>query len=172
MRTLFDVPSNLVRTRQEPTVPALFTDAHPTYEKIRALEAAIPLVFDDLLDIEDITDHEFCDGVYRREFFLAKDAVVVSKIHKKENWFLLFTGEVSIASADGTVTRVKAPYLAKTPINTKRVVYAHEDSIMYTFHGNPDNETDLVKLEDRYIMPEEKATLPRHIEQALLENKR
>ena len=165
MKTLFDLPTP-VQTK----APAL-VEAHPTYESIRRLEAALPLVGVELLDIDDITDHEFCDGVYRREFFLAKDAVVVSKIHKMENWFLLFSGEVTIASADGTVKRVKAPYMAKTETDTKRVVYAHEDSLMYTFHGNPDNETNIDKLEERYIMPEAKPALP-YTYKAKLENTR
>ena len=141
----------------------------PKYEVIRKLEAAIPEVLEQQLDIEACTRHAFCDGVYRREFFLPAGAVVVSKIHKKENWFMLWQGDVSIASADGTVKRVQAPYMAKTPINTKRVVYAHTDAVMYTFHGNPDNETDPKELEKQYILPEHKATLPAPERRALLE---
>ena len=146
----------------------VFPDA-PKYDAIRKLEAAIPEVLELQLDIDKVTSHAFCDGVYRREFFLPAGAVVVSKIHKKENWFMLWSGDVSIASADGTVKRVRAPYMAKTPINTKRVVYAHTDAVMYTFHGNPDNETDPKELEKQYILPEHKATLPAQEKRALLE---
>ena len=148
----------------------VFPDA-PKYAAIRQLEAAIPEVLEQQLDIDKVTKHDFCDGVYRREFFLPAGAVVVSKIHKKENWFMLWQGDVSIASADGTVKRVRAPYMSKTPINTKRVVYAHTDAIMYTFHGNPDNETDVKKLEEQYILPEHKATLSAPEKRRLLERK-
>jgi hypothetical protein len=48
-----------------------------------------------------------------------------------------------------------------TEPGTKRIVYAHEDTVIHTFHGNPDNETDLDLLEQRYIVPEPKPTLPR-----------
>lgn len=140
------------------------------YQNIRRLEAAIPLVLDPL-PIDEVTKHAFCDGVYRREFFLPKGYVVVSKIHRIENWFLLFSGEISIASGDGTVVRVKAPYMSKTQVDTKRVVYAHEDSVMYTFHGNADNESDLEVLENRYVEKEAPAALPAGELRALLERK-
>lgn len=141
-----------------------------SYTAIRKLEAALPHVLPEI-PIDSLTKHDFCDGVYRREFFLPKDAVVVSKIHRIENWFLLFSGEISIASGDGTVVRVKAPYMSKTAVDTKRVVYAHEDSVMFTFHGNPDNESDLEVLESRYIEKEAPAALPPRELRALLERK-
>ena len=142
----------------------------PKYAAIRKMEAAIPQ-FLETISIDSLTKHEWCDGVYRSEFFLPKDAIVVSKIHQLENWFLLFSGEISIASGDGTTIRVKAPYMSKTEVNTKRVVYAHEDSMMYTFHGNPDNESDLEVLEARYIKPEEPIALPAPGPRALLKRK-
>jgi hypothetical protein len=162
MRTLLDV------RREQRT--ALTVKATP-YERIRKLEAAIPLMCDEQLVIEDQTSHNFCDGVYCRKFVLPKDAVVVSKIHAKENWFLLFSGEVSIASHDGTVKRIKAPWLSVTEPGTKRVVYAHEEAVMYTFHGNPDNEQNVDKLEKRYIVPESKPTLSAPEIRMLLEKK-
>lgn len=159
MRTLLDV----VR------VKTLTVKATP-YERIRKLEAAIPLVLQEI-PIDSMTSHDFCDGVYCRKFVLPKDAVVVSKVHAKENWFLLFSGEVSIASHDGTVKRIKAPWLSVTEPGTKRVVYAHDDAVMYTFHGNPDNETNVDLLEERYIVPESKPALSAPEIQMLLESK-
>lgn len=168
-RTLFDVVPYETHVPAAPLVdggaPA------PAYAAIRRMEAAIPLALE-TIPIDSLTSHAFCDGVYRREFFLPKHAIVVSKIHKKENWFLLYSGEVSIASHDGSVVRVKAPYMAVTQPGTKRVVYAHEDTVMYTFHGNPDNETDTEILEERYILPEAKPTLSAPETRMLLENLR
>lgn len=161
MRTLLDV-----RRERRSTLTVKATP----YERIRKLEAAIPLVLDEI-PIDSMTSHDFCDGVYCRKFVLPKDAVVVSKIHAKENWFLLFSGEGSIASHDGTTKRIKAPWLAVTEPGTKRVVYAHEDAVMYTFHGNPDNEKNVDKLEERYIVPEAKPSLSAPEIRMLLENK-
>lgn len=168
MRNLFDTSTDLVRTRStELEIP---TDP---YEKIRMFEAlayaAIPP--EDLDDMAEVTRHDFCDGVYRREFFLPQGHWVVSKLHGHENWFLLFSGDITVYAGDGTTTRIKAPFMMKTMPGTKRIVYAHEDSMIYNFHANPDNETDPVKLEAKFIIPEEKPTLPPALARKLLENK-
>lgn len=160
MRTLLDV-----RREQLPEVP---TDP---YSKMRQFEALLPLVTKEI-PIDDLTSHDWCDGVYCRRFFLPKDAAVVSKVHKKQNWFLLFSGECSIYDGTGKAVKLTAPHLMVTEPGTKRIVYAHEDTVIYTFHGNPDNETDLDKLEERYVIPEEKPTLPPVVKRMLLENKR
>jgi hypothetical protein len=157
----------LLDTRREQLPAAELTP----YDKMRRMEVLIPQVTEEL-SIEKMTAHGFCDGVYCRRFELPKDAVVVSKIHKKQNWFVLFSGEVSIYDGEGNTTRIKAPYIMVTQPGTKRIVYAHEDAVMYTFHGNPDNEQDITKLEDRYIIPEAKPTLPSAEIRMLLENKR
>jgi hypothetical protein len=44
-------------------------------------------------------------------------------------------------------------------------VFAHEDCICLNLHANPDDERDLVLLEDRYITPE---ALPAPDEKELL----
>jgi hypothetical protein len=155
-----------VRREQLPVKP------QTPYDKMRTVEALLPLVTEEI-PIEDLTSHAWCDGVYCRKFFLPKDAAVVSKVHKKENWFLLYSGECSIYDGEGNSTKLKAPYLMVTVPGTKRIVYAHEDTTIYTFHGNPDNEMNLEKLEARYIIPEAKPTLPSYVnKRALLENKR
>lgn len=132
--------------------------AQPTYTQIRRLEAAIPAALPEI-GIDSLTAHEFCDGVYARKFFLPQGAVVVGKMHGKENFFLLVQGEVSILTEGGKVRRIKAPYMTITREGTKRVVYAHKDALMLTFHGNPDNSVDMDELEEQYIIPEDKLTL-------------
>ena len=140
--------------------PAVKRQALTPYDKIRRVEALLPLVTEGI-PIDSLTSHDWCDGVYCRRFFLPKDAAVVSKVHKKQNWFLLFSGECSIYDGAGNSVRIKAPHLMVTEPGTKRIVYAHEDTVIHTFHGNPDNETDLELLEQRYVIPEPKPTLPR-----------
>ena len=145
MRTLLD-------TRPE-ALPA----RTPT-ENMKALEVLIPEVCDPI-DIPSVTNHDFCDGIYRRQYSMKADDIVVSKTHKKDNYFLLFSGEVSIADGDGNVVRVSAPYMMITRPGTKRVVYCHKDCEIFTFHGNDDNEQDLDKLEEKYVIPEAPATI-------------
>lgn len=105
-------------------------------------------------DVEELTSHLFCDGLYARALFIPKDTVVVGKMHAQENFFFLASGEMSITT-DTEVIRIKAPFIAVTKPGSKRVGYAHTDSLTYNFHANPDNETDMKLLEARYIVPAE-----------------
>lgn len=92
--------------------------------------------------------HHFSKGVYAREMFLQKGAVITGAIHRYANLNILSQGEVSFVSIDGEV-RAKAPYSWVASPGTKRVIYAHEDTVWTTIHGT--DETDLAKIEDIFI---------------------
>jgi hypothetical protein len=124
-----------------------------TVEKVKALERAMHS-WPTQIDVKELTNHHFCEGVYAREFFLPAGVVAVGKMHAKESFFLMVKGDATISTADGSVQRIQAPYMAVTQPGSKRVVAAHEDTIFLTFHPNPDNEQDLVLLEQRFIIPE------------------
>jgi quercetin dioxygenase-like cupin family protein len=91
--------------------------------------------------------------MYARELLIPQGAVIVGKMHAKENLFLLAKGDMTVWTDQG-VRRVQAPFMVVTKPGDKRVGYAHEDSITINFHANPDDEQDLTLLEARYIMPE------------------
>lgn len=119
----------------------------------RELELAIRQLPDQFTE-DQLTAHHFCAGLYAREFYLPAGAVVVGKTHAKESFFLMIRGEASFSTADGTVQRIRAPYMAVTQPGSKRVVLAHEDTVFLTFHPNPDDVQDLEILEQRFIVPE------------------
>ena len=79
--------------------------------------------------------HYFAEGVYVREYFLPKDTVVLGRIHKKSQVFIVASGEVSICTEKGTLSRLKAPCIFESPAGVRRAVYAHEDAVMVTAHG-------------------------------------
>lgn len=126
--------------------------ASPTLEQIRALEFAIPQALE-TYNADELTTHHFCEGMYARELLIPAGAVIVGKMHAKENLFLLAKGDMTVWTEQG-VRRVQAPFMVKTKPGDKRVGYAHTDSITINFHANPDNETDMTVLESRYITPE------------------
>ena len=72
-------------------------------EKLQQLEQAMREEIEEI-PIDDLTSHQWCDGVYCRRFFLPKGALVVSKVHRKQNWFLLFDGIVNVVVAVSTRT--------------------------------------------------------------------
>jgi hypothetical protein len=124
----------------------------PTVRDMQELEVAIRDSLQ-LLDVDALTSHYFCEGQYARELQIPKGHVVVGKMHATENFFVLTKGDMTIWTPLG-MKRVHAPFMCVTRPGDKRVGFAHEDSTTINFHANVDNEQDLLVLEDRYIIPE------------------
>jgi quercetin dioxygenase-like cupin family protein len=87
-------------------------------------------------------------GVYARELFIPKGTVLTGKIHKYENLNIMLQGELSVLVGD-EIVRVKAPFTIVSPPGTKRIAYAHEDTIWITVHGT--DETDMDKIENEFV---------------------
>ncbi len=92
--------------------------------------------------------HHFSKGVYARELFIPAGTVLTGKIHKHENLNIITRGDISVATAEG-VKRLKAGDVVVSPPGTKRVGYAHEDTIWITVHGT--DETDVDVIEQQFI---------------------
>lgn len=126
--------------------PELRPNPNPiSLESMHKLEdqmlAEWPVIFGD-----DTAKHYFCKDMYGRECLLPKGTLTVSRMHKKEFFLILLSGEVTITTPEGNV-HVKAPWMTMTVPGTKRVLYAHEDSIFIAFFPNPDNINDPVEME-------------------------
>lgn len=100
--------------------------------------------------------HHFSPGVYARELSIPKGTVLTGKIHKYAQLNILAKGELTVLLDDGP-KRVKAPFIVVSPAGTKRIAYAHEDSIWITVHGT--RETDLEKIEEHFIAQSEQQYL-------------
>lgn len=94
----------------------------------------------------------FSDGLYARELFIPKGTVLTGKIHKYTNLNIMSQGEMSVLTESGVV-RVKAPFTIVSPPGTKRIAYAHEDTIWTTIHAT--SETDLEKIEHHFVAQDE-----------------
>jgi hypothetical protein len=79
------------------------------------------------------------------------------------------SGDLSVLTEDG-VKRVKPPFVVVSPPGTKRVAYAHEDSIWLTVHSVGD-ETDIEKIESKFIAKNETEYLEFVDKQKQLESK-
>jgi hypothetical protein len=90
--------------------------------------------------------HFFMDGVYVREMTMYKDTVVVGAIHKHLHMCFLLTGKITVTNEEDTIDHIAPCFIVSTP-GVKRVLYAHEDSIWYNTHKNPDNTKDVRELE-------------------------
>lgn len=120
-----------------------------TISKLRAQIAIVEDVVKSYPQLDVPIVHHFSKSVYAREMRLQKGALIVGKIHRYENLNIISQGEVSFVSIDGGELRVRAPYTWVASAGTKRVIYAHEDTIWTTVHGT--DETDLEKIEAIFI---------------------
>lgn len=92
--------------------------------------------------------HHFSEGIYAREMFIPKGTVVTGKIHKYENLNIMSKGKLSIRTESGVIT-VEAPFTVVSPPGTKRIAYAHEDSIWTTIHATSERD---VKIIEQYFV--------------------
>lgn len=80
--------------------------------------------------------HRFTPGLYVREIFMPKGALIVSKIHRTEHPYVISKGKVSVWT-EGGVLHLSAPHCGITKPGTRRVLYIHEDCVWTTFHPGP-----------------------------------
>lgn len=121
-----------------------------TLDQIKRLQEAASK----LPQAELFTEHYFADGMYLRSLFRPADTLIIGKTHKREHFYLVLSGEVTIIG-DGYRERVKAPHIFVSKPGTKRAVYAHEDSLCVTVHRT--DSTDLEKIEAELVEPDDSA---------------
>lgn len=90
--------------------------------------------------------HVFAPGAYARTIFIPADTIVVGKIHKHAHLNMLMQGTVSLATEEGPVV-LKGPQVLCSKAGTKRVVYAHTDTIWTTVHLTDSTDLDVIEQE-------------------------
>lgn len=115
--------------------------------KAVALEQAIR---DSGTEVDFEVKHTFGGDVYARQLFIPKGHTVVGEIHKTENLNILLSGEISVTTDEG-VQRLKAPAVVVAKPGSKRVGFAHEDTVWITLHAT--RERDLEKIKAHFIAP-------------------
>lgn len=108
--------------------------------------------------------HHFAPGLYARELRIPKGTVLTGAIHKFANLNIMSAGDMTVLTEGGPV-RVKAPFTVVSPAGTKRVAYAHEDTVWTTVFAS--EETDPEKIVDHFTTSSEQEFLA-HREQMLL----
>lgn len=118
---------------------------HELVDACERVMAENPTLFDPPLT------HRFTPGLYVREIFIPAGTLLTSKIHKTEHPFVISQGVISVWSEDRGVEHLYAPHTGITKPGTRRVLYAHTDTVWTTFH--PSEETDVGTLEAQLIEP-------------------
>lgn len=134
---------------EDGTAPTL-----PAFASVDELEAAMrtrPQV-----DLPPV--HRFADGLYAREITIPAGTLLTGKQHRTRHLNIISAGEISVWSAGEPVRRIRAPYSFVAEPGTRRVGYAHADTVWTTIHATA--ETDLARLEAALIEPTDPLPLP------------
>ena len=91
-------------------------------EKIEKVEEI--LLKEDQLEIP--VQHFFFEGMYIRQIVIPKGTLCTSTYHKRGQFDIMASGEMSVLTEEGIV-RIKAPYYAVSNSGLKRLGYAHTD---------------------------------------------
>ena len=95
--------------------------------------------------------HTFTDGIYIRQMSMKKDSAVIGKIHKNPHVWFLLSGVLSVATETSSED-YEAPCYVEAPAGSKRVIFAHEDSVWVNIYPNPTNTRDLDEIERTIII--------------------
>jgi quercetin dioxygenase-like cupin family protein len=94
------------------------------------------------------TQHFFADGMYMRVLPRPATCLIVGKKHKKQHFYVVVKGKVTIVG-EGKRQTVEAPAYFVCEPGTQRAVYAHEDSICLTVHRT--DKTDLAGIDEDLV---------------------
>ena len=94
--------------------------------------------------------HHFTAGAYGRQLFVPAGVMLVGKLHRTEH-FLLVVGDVEIING-AQRERVTGIRVMNTKPGTKRAIYAHADSTLFTFHVT--DLKDVEAIEEEIIEPD------------------
>ncbi|WP_051959893.1 hypothetical protein [Sphingobacterium sp. ML3W] len=105
-------------------------DRLETLGKIHAFEELVSMCDQVLCPIRD----RFVGKMYIRECTMPARTMVVSKMHKTEHPFVISQGKISVFTEDTGWVLMEAPFTGVTIPGTKRILFAHEDTVWTTFH--------------------------------------
>ena len=103
-------------------------------------------------DIEQVDcpiEHYFAPGLFAREMTIPKGVCVVGAVHKTTNISCLSAGTVRLITDAGYVDHT-APKKVLIKAGSKNQWLALDDAVLTNYFPNPDNETDIAKLVERY----------------------
>lgn len=101
--------------------------------------------------------HRFSPGLYIREQFMPMGYLMLGHEHRGPAMNFVMSGRIRVY-VDGKVREITGPCVFESGPGRK-VGLVLEDTVWLNVHPNPDNETDVEKLEDRYVKKSEASRL-------------
>ena len=121
---------------------------NPTRQQIESLERHLF----QLPQVDVPVVHRFAPGLYMREIRIPADTLMTGRVHRFEHVSIMVQGDMTLLTDEG-MQRVTGyqPFIA--PAGTKRVGYAHAETVWVTVHRNPDEIRDPEALVDLLTEP-------------------
>ena len=95
---------------------------------------------------EPPTEHVFHGGMYCRQVWRPAGCLIVGKVHKKEHFYMVVSGTITVTTDNGVET-ITGPMLLCSKPGTKRAVYAQTDALCMTFHRVDSDTVEEVESE-------------------------
>lgn len=111
-------------------------------EKVINLQKAIV----QLPQYQPVTNHTFFGGMYCREVYRDAGVCIVGRVHKKEHFYYIVFGTVTITTDEGVQT-ITGPHLLCSRPGTKRAVFAETNALCMTIHKTDSQTPDEAEKE-------------------------
>ncbi len=108
--------------------------------RIDAAQAALDLCE----QVEIPLQHFFAKGLYARQGVIKKGTLLVGAIKKISHLNIIVSGDISILTEEG-VQRITGPATMTSAPGTKRIGFAHEDTVWITIVATEETEVERVE---------------------------
>ena len=111
-----------------------------------------------LEQVECLIEHVFSDGIYSRVMKAPAGTFIIGKRHRFKTLNIMTKGKALVYIGDNKKAKeINAPYTFVSEPLTRKMAFFLEDSEWINVH--PTEETDVDKIEELFIMPEEEYLL-------------
>jgi hypothetical protein len=94
------------------------------------------------------TRHYFADGIYAREIMIPAGTLLTGAVHSKGHINIISQGDITVYTDEG-IQRLTAPCTVVTAPGSKRIGYAHENTVWVTMIAT--EETDIEVIENTIV---------------------
>ncbi len=108
-----------------------------------------------LPEVEAPLIHTFTKGLYKRRILLKAGTICVTKIHNTQHPYVILMGKGQVSTDGVNFEDYEGPCEGVTEPGTQRFIIVDTDTVWITYHPNPEDEKDLLKIEERIIQRHE-----------------
>jgi hypothetical protein len=101
--------------------------------------------------------HRFGPGIYIREMHASAGTLIIGHIQKEDHSNLLLTGKVLMINEDESSYELEAPAFIVGKAGSRKIAHVLEDMVWQNIYST--DETDIDKLEERFLEPDEVKTV-------------